>query len=96
MTFFGGYVHDVKVASPKNGTGRIIVISKFWASQKKTMKYKQKVIFHRTLAQEWNFRPVKWTLQRVRFALLVFMEAFANMFSLCWWPSWSITDVVRI
>ena len=45
MTFFGGYVHDVKVASPKNGTGRIIVISKFWASQKKTMKYKQKVIF---------------------------------------------------
>ena len=39
-------MHDVKVASPKDGIGRVFLFCKSWASQKKkTVKYEQKVIF---------------------------------------------------
>ena len=38
-------MHDVQVASSEDGDGRVFVTSKCWASQKKTTKYCQKVIF---------------------------------------------------
>ena len=45
FSFFGSYVHDVQVASPEDGDGRVFVTSKCRASQKETTKYCQKVIF---------------------------------------------------
>ena len=52
-------MHDVNVTSPKDGTGRVFVLSKCWASQKKTVKYEQKVIFSSDIDSKVEFPACK-------------------------------------
>lgn len=42
--FFGGYIHDVQVSRAPDGR-HVYMQTKCWASQKKTTKYLQKIIF---------------------------------------------------
>ena len=45
--FWGGYVHDVRVHSGRDG--RVCVEGKCWASQRMNMKYSQKIVFKKGL-----------------------------------------------